>query len=419
MANKNRAERRRSEKPIQLNLSASNHESNDESKTVADDLSGTSFDGSTSRISGWLPYLKRHWWTVGLIALLSLGTLGAGMKYLEESAKREKAANGNRPTATQNQSLLSKINPFVEPRLPTVTPQLSKEYVYAGSRLLSVVDANASETPPADLAVWRPSTGFWYVLGGTTGSQQTAFQWGGAGDLAVPGDYDGDGKTDFSVFRPSSGTWYVTRSSDGSNFAYAFGQSGDRVAQADYDGDGKTDAAVYRDGWWYIQRSSQGFTSFNFGLASDTSAPADYDGDGKADLSIWRPGDATFYTLKSSSNFTTSESASFPNTSSQIVSGDYDGDGKADYAIRYNNTWIIRYSSTGQIQTPISWQSGGDAAVQNDYDGDGKVDIAVWKNASGNNWFIRQSSRLGQANELRQEAWGQQDDIPVPAFYRR
>ena len=53
---------------------------------------------------------------------------------------------------------------------PTSTPlPLSKEYVYAGSRLLAVVDANANETPPSDLAVWRPSSGAWWVLSGAAG----------------------------------------------------------------------------------------------------------------------------------------------------------------------------------------------------------------------------------------------------------
>ncbi len=376
--------------------------------------------------------LKKHWWAVGLIALLSLGAMGAGLKYLEESAKEQNAANANRNNFTKTEpSLVSKLNPFVEPPLPTATPQLSKEYIYAGSRMLAVEDANANAAPPADLAVWRQSTGYWYVLGGQ-GSAQTSFQWGGTDDEAVPGDYDGDGKTDFAVWRHSNGTWYIsTSSSSGANYiAVAFGigsgTSPDKPVAADYDGDGKTDIAVYRPstGYWYIRRSSDpnnNVSGYYFGISTDTPAPADYDGDGKADLALWRGGGYTLYTIRSSDNQTQTQIFYAAAPSDKPVSADYDGDGKADFAVRHGGDWLIRYSASSYNNandlTAINWQAG-DVAVQNDYDGDGKVDVAVW-NASNGHWLIRQSSQLAVNNGLRDVQWGQSGDTPVPAFYRR
>ena len=189
-----------------------------------------------------------------------------------------------------------------EPQLPNATPQLSKEFVYAGSRLLAVEDANASAAPPADLAVWRPSTGTWWVMGGPA-SQQTTQSWGINGDEPVPGDFDGDGKTDFSIFRPSTGEWFVLQSSNNAWMGVlAWGLSTDKRVAADFDGDGRTDRAIWRpgDGTWYIQQSStQSAVYQTFGTNGDIPTPADFDGDGRAD----------------------------PSNSATPVSGDYDGDG--------------------------------------------------------------------------------------------
>ncbi|HEV8592619.1 MAG TPA: hypothetical protein VGQ55_10990 [Pyrinomonadaceae bacterium] len=90
----------------------------------------------------------------------------------------------------------SSWNPLAPP-LPTPAPQLAKEYLYAGSRLLAVEDANANAAPPADLAVWRPSNGQWWTLNSQGGS--STYTWGVSTDVPVPGDFDGDGKTDFAV----------------------------------------------------------------------------------------------------------------------------------------------------------------------------------------------------------------------------
>jgi len=77
-----------------------------------------------------------------------------------------------------------------------------------------------------DIAVFRPSTGIWYIRYSGT-STFAAVAWGGSGDIAVPGDYDGDGKTDIAVFRPSTGTWYIRYSGTPTFAAVAWGGGGD------------------------------------------------------------------------------------------------------------------------------------------------------------------------------------------------
>ncbi|MCC6327362.1 MAG: VCBS repeat-containing protein [Acidobacteria bacterium] len=304
---------------------------------------------------------------------------------------------------------------------PLPTPQLSREYLYAGSRLLAVEDANAAAAPPADLAVWRPSTGVWYVR--INGYQWISQTWGQQDDRPVPGDYDGDGTTDFSIWRPSNFTWYVIHSSTGAFYSYQFGGASDLMAAADYDGDGMTDEAVFRptDGTWYISASMAGYyldtSIFDIG---DLPAPADYDGDGKADLGVFRPSERKFYSKNSSNGATVEIAPNFnPNGPSwQPVSADYDGDGKADYAVYNANsgTWYIRSSITGTFPaSPVQWGQSGDIPVPNDYDADAKVDYATWRPATGTWYIVQSATNYSQ----RQTQWGQSGDIPVPAFFRR
>lgn len=54
-----------------------------------------------------------------------------------------------------------------------------------------------------EIAVFRPSTGMWWIRG----VRNT--QWGEPGDIPVPADYNGDGTTETAIYRPSTRTWWI------------------------------------------------------------------------------------------------------------------------------------------------------------------------------------------------------------------
>jgi hypothetical protein len=166
-------------------------------------------------------------------------------------------------------------------------------------------------TQPAEF--WfQPSTG-------PNKGQDTRVQWGIESDFPVPGDYNGDGKADMAVGRDNGdGTISVwihfgdgTGNPNTSQVVKRWGLKTDFFVPGDYDGDGKTDLAIVRDNGtnldWWVQWSSDNSVhiatwGLGGGLASDdiqNTVQGDYDGDGKTDIAIWRPSDATFYIVSS------------------------------------------------------------------------------------------------------------------------
>jgi hypothetical protein len=76
--------------------------------------------------------------------------------------------------------------------------------------------------------VYRATYGTWFIL--KSSANDTDWMWGGWGaatDVPVPGDYDGDGKTDLAIYRPSTGEWWVKPSSGATAWSRVFGQAAD------------------------------------------------------------------------------------------------------------------------------------------------------------------------------------------------
>ena len=75
-------------------------------------------------------------------------------------------------------------------------------------------------------------TKYWYLLQSTAGFAVRLF--GAATDILVPADYDNDGRIDEAVFRPSTGQWWVRQSGNSSLFVTGFGTSTDVAAISTY-----------------------------------------------------------------------------------------------------------------------------------------------------------------------------------------
>ena len=329
--------------------------------------------------------------TVNVNAGTSNGTVITGSVSISSSTVDPVSGNN---TATTTTTVIGGSGGGTPTPTPTPTPPTAR------NAALNLLDFTGDAR--ADYVVFRPSNNFWYInpSSAANGLMFTGQAFGNAAtDVLTPGDYDGDGITDLAVWRRTTGTFFVLRSSDGTVAVQQFGQNGDEPVARDYDGDGKTDYAVVRRTGgqliWFILNSSNGsFSGEQFGVASDVVAPGDYDGDGKFDLAVFRGmGDqpATFFVRRSSDRAVTG--VQFGLAGDLVVPGDYDGDGKTDYAVVRTGTsyqWYILRSSDNSMFS-VQFGAKPDLPTQNDYDGDGKTDVSVYRPQNSTFYVINSS----------------------------
>jgi hypothetical protein len=235
-------------------------------------------------------------------------------------------------------------------------------------------------------------------------------------------DFDGDRKTDMGgLYRglsPADSLWFALSSGGGGPFQIFFGATTDVPVPGDYNGDGKTDAVIFRPqtGLWYGPQTGAAVIviQMNLGQAGDIPIPGDYDGDGKTDPAIWRPSTGLFFAVLSGGG---TKSSSFGVPTDVPVPRDYDGDGKTDFAIyRQDATpdhlglWYSPLSGGGLYQ--IYFGAPGDVPVPGDYNGDLRAEAVINREATGL-WY----GPLNGAPGLFQLLLGGPGDVPIPGYY--
>lgn len=198
--------------------------------------------------------------------------------------------------------------------------------------------------------------------------------------FAVPGDYDGDGRSDLSVAlasRSSSGnsgtTAWLTRLATGATSSWNWNIPADAyVTGRFFSGDSRYYPGIV---WvrsstlpleWYIKNSSQQDVLVKFGLPGDSITNlGDWDGDGRDDISVVRVG------------------------AGDILS------------------WFVALTAGNGSLVEYQFGLKGDLAGVSDVDGDGLAEMVVLRD--GYNWFVREPSE----ESYLQVQWGLSGDIPL------
>jgi RHS repeat-associated protein len=267
-----------------------------------------------------------------------------------------------------------------------------------------------------DIIATTASGSYWYHSSGTGNSYQIYYANLRA-DLHLgevqftPGDFNGDGKTDL-IYTTSAGSyWYISDGNDQPYHAYSpyyrvdltYGKV--QYIPGDFNGDGKTDLVVStsQGSYWYISTGNGGpytypYSRSDLRLGEIKINPGDFNGDGKTDLLVSNSSGSVWYISKWENNSYQTVNQLYRsdlNTEeTDFITTDFNGDGKTDTIITTSSVslWNISNGTNNlppdlltTIKTPLGGKIGISYSTAADVSGTVVADAKTYPDVANAN----------------------------------
>jgi hypothetical protein len=242
--------------------------------------------------------------------------------------------------------------------------RMSNLLAIAGLALLSIGSAEASSTL-LDLALYRPSTGQFFIRSGLN-SSVTAIQFGAPGDQGLLCKWDNNtinGADNLMLFR--NGTWFVNFAADGAtvDFSFPYGSPTDQPLCGNFGAFQVGNVGLFRSGVWFLNFSST--PSFSFGAGGDVAVYIGARNFGNATdrrnviYGVYRAG--TWFLDETGSGAPT-KTVNFGGLSQDVplLIPHWNGSGPYSLAIYRDGTWFIKPDPTFSTIVTVQFGAIGD-----------------------------------------------------------
>jgi hypothetical protein len=211
--------------------------------------------------------------------------------------------------------------------------------------------------------IYGYSTPYWSLRNSVTaGTADIAFPYGGAGDVPLACDWDGDGVDTPVIYRANV---FYARNSNTPGIAdvtVKYGRAGDIPLCGDWDGDGIDTVGVYRSGVFYLRnRNKPGFPALTvrLGQPGDIPVTGDWNGDGTDGVGVVH---AAIFTLRNVDVGGPDMVVPYGDLTDRPLVGDWDGDGIDTVAIYRAGSFYLRDTNTTGA-ADLSFAFGGATAT--------------------------------------------------------